>query len=439
VLLLSALTVFLSTGAQAAPVALVGATLHPVSHPVVADGALVIEDGRIVHVGSRAAVTIPQDASIIDVSGRHIIPGLVDSHSHIGGARLHEGLGPVQPAVSAVDAFDPSHDSVGRARAGGLTTVNVMPGSGKLMGGQTAYLKLRPAAVVDEMLLCQPAEGPLATEPRPPLRRQICGGMKMANGTNPQGGGGDPQSRMGAAYLQRKALHTGQTRLQALQQRAERPPRRRPAPTPAPELEGDALAEVVSGQRTVHFHTHRADDVVTILRLQREFGLEVVLHHVSEGGKVAEAIAQAGVPCSLIVIDAPGGKEEALGMALDTGAVLEKHGVDVAFHTDDPILDSRLFLRSAGLAVRGGMSPEGALEALTLAPARMMGLDERIGSLEPGKDADFVVLDGPPLSVHSHVLQTWIEGAPVFDRSTPEGRRLATGAAGDLPLPTEPR
>lgn len=438
-LFLLALSALSGPGAHAAPLALLGATLHPVAGPVVDDGALVVDAGRIVQVGSRAEATIPKNAVKIDVSGKHIVPGLVDSHSHIGGARLHEGLGPIQPAVSAVDAFDPTHASVARARAGGVTTVNVMPGSGKLMGGQTATLKLRPAAVVDEMLLCRPPSGPLATEPLPPLRRQICGGMKMANGTNPQGSGGDPQSRMGAAYLQRQALSTGRERLQARQQLAARPPRRRPDAAAPPELEGDALAEVVSGQRTVHFHTHRADDVVTILRLRQEFGLDVVLHHVSEGAQVAEAIAEAGVPCSLIVVDAPGGKEEALGLSFDTGAVLEAHGVDVAFHTDDPILDSRLFLRSAGLAVRGGMSPEGALAALTLAPARMMGLDERIGSLEPGKDADFVVLDGPPLSVHSHVLQTWIEGERVFDRTTPEGRRLATGAAGDLPLPPEPR
>jgi imidazolonepropionase-like amidohydrolase len=160
-----------------------------------------------------------------------------------------------------------------------------------------------------------------------------------------------------------------------------------------------------------------------------------VLHHVSEAWKVAELIAAAGAPCSLIVIDAPGGKEEALEIRSENGAVLEALGVPVAFHTDDPITDSRLFLRSAGLAVRAGMSEEGALRALTLTPAEMMGLGDTVGSLEAGKDADFVVLSGPPLSTWTQIEQTWIEGVRVFDRADPIDRRYAVGgdAAGEAP------
>ena len=423
---------------SAAPLALVGATLHPVDGPTIERGVLLLDGDTIVAVGPAGSVPVPAGAEVRELPGHHIIPGLVDSHTHIGGSTLNESLGPVQPAISAVDAFDPSHDSVARARAGGITTVNLMPGSGRLMGGQTAYLKLRQSAVIDDMLLCQEPTGALASATPTPLRRQICGGMKMANGTNPQGKGGNPSSRMGAAYLQRQALQKGQERLEA-RQRARPPRRGKPARPEKPELEADALAQLVDGQRTVHFHTHRADDVATILSLGREFGLELVLHHVSEGWKVAEAIAEAGAPCSLILLDAPGGKEEALQVALETGGVLERAGVAVAFHTDDPILDSRLFLRSAGLAVRGGMSPEGALAALTLEPARMLHLDDRLGSLSPGKDADFVLLDGPPLSAHTHVLETWVDGVQVFDRRTPEGHRLATGGSGDLPIPSEPR
>jgi imidazolonepropionase-like amidohydrolase len=129
----------------------------------------------------------------------------------------------------------------------------------------------------------------------------------------------------------------------------------------------------------------------------------------------------------LILVDAPGGKEEALEIRLETGALLESAGVPVAFHTDDPITDSRLFLRMAALAVRGGMSRPAALEALTLSPARMIGLDHRIGSLEPGKDADFVVLSGDPFSVWTRVEQTWVEGERVFDRADPADARHALG------------
>ncbi|HCH65327.1 MAG: amidohydrolase [Deltaproteobacteria bacterium] len=412
-----------SAVALASPVAYVGATLHPVDAPNVEDGVLLVDGSTIQAVGSRAAVAVPADAKVVDLTGKHLMPGLVDTHSHVGGGQYNDALAPIQPALSAIDTIDVSHDSLKRVRAGGVTTANVMPGSGKLMGGQTAYIKLRDARVVDDLLMCIPRQEPLPAPVDGPLRRrEICGGMKMANGTNPQGGGGDPRSRMGAAYLQRAALTRGVEAVEA-------------GVSATADLEALGLSEVVTGQRTVHFHTHRGDDIVTILALRREFGIDVVLHHVSEAWKVVDALAADPVPCSLIVVDAPGGKEEAQQLALHNGAMLEAAGVPVAFHTDDPITDSRLFLRSAGLAVRAGMSPEAALAALTLVPARMMHLEHRIGSLTPGKDADFVVLSGPPLSVWTHVDQTFVEGVPVFDRATAEGERLATGGAPEVSSP----
>ena len=155
-----------------------------------------------------------------------------------------------------------------------------------------------------------------------------------------------------------------------------------------------------------------------------------MLHHVSEAWKVSGELARAGVPCSVIVLDSPGGKIEAMDMSLATGAVLEAAGVPCALHTDDPVTDSRLFLRSAALAVRAGMSREKALEALTLAGARMLDLGDRVGSLEPGKDADLVILSGDPLAVRTKVLQTWVEGRKVFDRDDPEDRLFAVGGYG---------
>jgi imidazolonepropionase-like amidohydrolase len=167
-----------------------------------------------------------------------------------------------------------------------------------------------------------------------------------------------------------------------------------------------------------------------VLRLGKEFGFTPVLHHVSEGWKMAQEIAAAGAPCSIIVVDSPGGKQEALDLSFGTGAALERAGVRVALHTDDAITDSRLFLRSAGFAVRGGMSRAGALEAVTLAGAEMLGLAERVGSLAAGKDADLCVLDGDPLSVYSLVLETWVEGVRVFDLARPEDRLLSLGGPG---------
>ena len=180
----------------------------------------------------------------------------------------------------------------------------------------------------------------------------------------------------------------------------------------------------------VHHHTHRHDDILTVLRLQKEFGFRVVLHHVSDGWKVAEEIAAAKAACSVIMLDSPGGKLEARDLEFKTGAVLEKAGVLTGFHTDDPVTDSRLFLRSAALGVRAGMSSKAALEAMTLNGAKMLDLNERLGSLEPGKDADLVVLSGEPLSVYTQVLETWVEGKKVFDRENPKDRLWATGGPG---------
>jgi len=439
--------------AHAGPaVVFTGATVHPVSGPPVQDAVLVVgEDGRIASLAAGPLDAVPPGAEVIDLAGKHVIPGIVDTHSHVGGGRLHEALAPVQPGISAVDAVDPSHVSLARARAGGLTTINVMPGSGKLMGGQTVYLKLRDSVVVDDLLLCK---GEDAREPADgaPLRRdRICGGMKMANGTNPQGDGGDPRSRMGSAYLQRKALQEGATlaekasRHQQAEDEGWSRRRREKAGVSAPEtdLRSAALLQIAQGERTVHFHTHRADDIVTVLRLQEEFGFRVILQHVSEAWKVPELLGEREAMVSLILVDSPGGKEEALELYPSNAAAMEQAGALVALHTDDPITDSRLFLRMAGLAVRGGMSEAGALAALTLNPAVMMELDHRIGSLEPGKDADLVVLSGPPLSTWTQVEQTWIEGEKVFDRRRPSDRALAVGgdavsppAAAAVPSPT---
>jgi imidazolonepropionase-like amidohydrolase len=185
--------------------------------------------------------------------------------------------------------------------------------------------------------------------------------------------------------------------------------------------------EVLEGRRTVHFHTHRADDIVTVLRLREEFGFKVVLQHVTEAWKVAAEIAAARVPSSIIVIDAPGGKLEAVGLSFANGATLERAGAVVGVHTDDGITDSRFFLRSAALGVRAGMSRDKALEGLTIVGARMLDLADRIGTLETGKDADLIVLSGDPLSVYTRVEQTWVSGVKVFDLSDPRDRGFALG------------
>jgi imidazolonepropionase-like amidohydrolase len=415
-------------GAQ--PIAFVGADVYAVSAGSLR-GTVLVDGGRIIAVGPVDEIALPADADVRDLSGKVLIPGLVDSHSHVGiyprpAVPAHSDgndfSGPVQPQLRALDGIWPDDPGIRMAVAGGITTANIMPGSGSVVSGQTAYVKLR-GNTIEEMLIAEPDD--------------IQGGMKMANGENPKRRGAEkgssPGTRSAIAALQRDLF----IRARAYQKKWElhRGKQARGEDSEAPErsLELEPIVEILEGRRTVHHHTHRSDDIVTALRLKREFGFDLVLQHGTEAWKVADEIARAGVPISILMLDSPGGKLEASRYRLDYGATLERAGVLVAIHTDDFVTPSRLFLRSGALAVRGGMSEAGALRALTLNPARMMRLDERIGSIEVGKDADLVLLSGPPFALDTQVLETWIEGKLVFDRRDPLQRRYATGgfAVGD--------
>lgn len=415
VLLCAATTPLSVSNAQERVQAFVGAEIIPISGPAIQNGVLLVSRGKIVAVGARGAVNIPQDAEVHDVTGKVIMPGLVDSHSHIGSVAGGDSSGPVQPEARVLDSIDVRASSIMRARAGGITTVNVMPGSGHLSSGQTLYLKLRRGGVIDDLLI-RDSQG------------NIMGGLKMANGTNPlrpNSPGPFPGTRAKSAALQREAFIKAQDYREKI-----RRAKGDPSKMPARDLGLEALVEVLDGKRTVHFHTHRYDDILTVLRLAKEFNFRVVLHHVSEGWKIPEEIARSKVPCSIIVVDSPGGKLEAINMSLSNGAILDRAGVLVGFHTDDYITDSRLFLREAALAVRAGMPRDKALFAMTMAGAMMLDMQDRVGTLQAGKDADFIVLSGDPLSVYTHVLETYVEGLRVFDRNNPEDKLYATGGYG---------
>ncbi|MEY3160295.1 MAG: hypothetical protein RIT25_286 [Planctomycetota bacterium] len=392
--------------------AFTGARILPVDGPPIERGTLLVRGKTILAVGPADAVAVPEGATRIDVSGKVLIPGLVDSHSHIGSVAGADSSSPIQPEVRALDSINARDAGIQKAQAGGITTVNVMPGSGHLLSGQTIYLKLRDGRTVDDLAV-RNADG------------SVAGGIKMANGTNPMREPPFGGTRGKAAALMRAQLHRARDYRDKVARAAGDPEK-----LPERSLAMEALVEVLEGKRMVHHHTHRQDDIVTVLRLQQEFGFRVVLHHVSEGWKVADEIAAAKVPCSVIVIDSPGGKLEAVNMSLENGAVLDRAGVLVGFHSDDGITDSRLFLRSAALAVRAGMDRTKALEALTIANARMLDMESRVGTLTAGKDADFVVLSGDPFSVQTRVLATWVDGTKVFDLDDPQDRLMAEGGYG---------
>lgn len=395
--------------AQERPHVFTGAQILPIAGAPIENGVLVVHRGKITAVGAAGQVQIPANAVTVDATGKVIMPGLVDTHSHIGEGDGGDRSAPMHPDVRILDAINPDSDSFKKARAGGVTTANVMPGSGLLISGQTVYLKLRQANTVEGMLLTDPETG-------------IFGGLKMANGTNPLRVGGSPGTRAKSAALVRGLFVKAQeykAKVEAAKGDASK--------MPARDLQMEALVEVLEGKRIVHNHTHRHDDILTAVRLSQEFGYRLVLHHVSEAWKVADEIAASGASASIIGLDSPGGKLEAIDIRDKNGAELERAGVDVAYHTDDGITDSRLFFRMAAFGVRAGMSRAKALEALTLAGARMLDLDDRVGSLERGKDADFIILSGDPFSVYTHVLETWVEGQKLFDSSNPEHKKFYTG------------
>lgn len=400
---------------QQRPTAFINARIITISGATIEQGILLVQNGKITAVGDARTVRLSSDVQTIDVAGKVIMPGLVDTHSHIGGPAGADSTSPIQPDVRILDSLNPRASSIQRAQAGGITTANIMPGSGHLDSGQTLYLKLRDNPVKIEDLLILDKAG------------KYMGGIKFANGTNSirSGGGSFPGTRAKSAALVReqfiKAQEYKDKIAKAGNDKTKLPPR---------DLAMEALVEVLEGKRMVHFHTHRHDDIMTALRLSKEFGFRIVLQHVSEAWKVADEIAKAKAPSSIIMIDAPGGKLETMDVDFKNGVALEKAGGLVGFHTDDGVTDSRWFLRSAGLAVRAGMSRDKALYGMTMANAIMLDLQDRVGSLEAGKDADFIVLSGDPLSVYTHIEQTWIEGKKVFDRSDPKDRVYATGGKG---------
>jgi imidazolonepropionase-like amidohydrolase len=395
-------------------VAFRGARIHTAEGPPIDKGVLVVEKGKIVAIGPAGETSVPEGATVVDVSGKVIIPGLVDTHSHIGvWPRPHvpahndgnEGSGPVQAGLRAEDSLFPDDPGIRMAVAGGVTTANVMPGSGNVIGGQTLYVKLRGRTVAAMRI----------------KGGKVLGGLKMANGENPKRFNWDrkmpPATRMKLAALQREQFLKARAyrKRRADHSKAKAAGKEAPAPEADPAL--DAVVEVLERKRTVHFHTHRADDLMTALRLAKEFDFEIVLHHATEGYRVARELAARKVPVSLTLVDSPGGKLEAAGLIEENAAILERAGVLVAINTDDAITESRFFLRTGAIAVRGGMSEDSALKALTINGARMLHLEDRLGSLAKGKDADFAILSGPPFSVYTQVLRTYVDGACVFDRS----------------------
>jgi imidazolonepropionase-like amidohydrolase len=379
--------------------AIMGGRVVPVAGPPFEDGVVLISDGRIEAVGRD--VRVPEAAERLDAAGKVVLPGLVDAHTHLGvheeaegwaGQDTNEMTDPVTPHVRALDAINPADLAFADAVAGGVLTVNVNPGSGNPIGGQAAAIR-SAGRTVDEMLLRAPS------------------GLKSALGENPKRVYGDrkqlPSTRLGTAAVIRDALVKARNYLDKLDRGDDGEP-------PERDLRWEALGLVLSGEIPWRQHCHRADDIATALRLADEFGYRLVIDHGTEAVLLADRLAERGVPVLIGPLLTSRSKVELRNRSLASPGRLAAAGVELGIITDHPVVPIHLLHVQAALAVREGLDPAAALRAVTLTPARVLGLDDRLGSLEPGKHATLCVWSGDPLDARSRVETAWIEGRQVF-------------------------
>jgi imidazolonepropionase-like amidohydrolase len=382
-------------------------------------GTVLVRQGRIEEVGTD--VEIPADAEVYDVAGKVVMPGLIDAHCHVG--LFADGIGsehsdgnemtdPITPHLRALDALNPGDPAFKELLEAGVTTVLTGPGSANLVGGQWICVKTVPKPTVDEMILLEPA------------------GMKMALGENPKrvygGQKKTPSTRMGNAAALRTALVEAQNyvdkwhRYEADQAdyeaRVQAGDSDVKAPTvPERDLKMEALAKVLRREMKARVHAHRADDMLTAVRIAEEFGLDLTLEHATEGYKIADLLAAKGIPVTAGPILFSRVKYELKDMTPENPGLMAKAGVKVAIQTDEMSAVKYLSINAA-LAVREGMPEEEALKAITINPAEIVGVGDRVGSIEVGKDADLVVYSGHPLDYRSQVELVFVDGKLAFQR-----------------------
>jgi len=384
-------------------VAIVGGRVLPVAGEPFADGAILIDTdqgrGKIVAIG--AGLSVPPDARRVDAAGKTVTPGLIDAHAHVGVAEEAEGWAgqdtneltdPVTAHVRAIDAINPADLGFRDAVAGGVLAVNVNPGSGNPIGGQTVAIKTW-GRVVDRMVLRQPS------------------GLKSALGENPKRVYNEkkqtPSTRLGTAAVIRGAL-VAATNYIAKQDAAEadKPVER--------DLKLEALARVLRREIPWRQHCHRADDIATALRIADEFGYRLVIDHGTEAHLLADILAERGIPVVIGPLFTSRSKVELRNRSLANPGRLARAGVTIAITTDHPVVPINFLVFQAAIAVKEGLDRDTALRAVTLTPATIMGVDDRIGSLAVGKDADLCLWSGDPLDVSSRVEAAWMDGREIY-------------------------
>lgn len=400
-------------------IAIINAHIMTITMGTIEKGTILVNNGKITAIGE--AIQIPAGAEVIDASGKTVTPGFIDAHCHTG--IFADGIGwdhadgnemtdPITPHLRALDALHPDDMAWSELVEAGVTTVLTGPGSANLIGGQWICVKTQPKPNVADMILLDPA------------------GMKMALGENPKRVYGGqkkmPSTRMGNAAVLRNALIEGQNYQKKLEkyesEQAEYQKKtaagdedaKEPTP-PERNLKMEALVKVLRRELKARIHCHRADDIMTAIRIAEEFNLDFTIEHATEGYKIADILAEKHIPVTVgpALMSRP--KYEMRGMHPKNPGVLAKAGVKVAIQTDE-MSGVKFLTINAALAVREGMPEEEALKAITINAAEIIGVADRVGSLEVGKDADIVILSGHPFDYKTVAEKVLIDGSVVYTR-----------------------
>ncbi|MFI2104194.1 amidohydrolase [Isoptericola sp. NPDC019693] len=382
-------------------VAITNGYVVPVDGPPIEHGTVLITDGVIEAVG--ADVAVPDGVRTLDAGGRWVLPGFVESHGHVGvheeaegwaGDDTNEKTGPDGAHLRALDAINVEDEGFRDALAGGVTSVVVKPGSANPIGGQTVAIKTWGGRTVDEQVISDAVS------------------VKSALGENPKRVYGEqkkqPSTRLGVAAVIRQAFLDAQhyaAQRDAAEAKGE--PFRR-------ELGKETLARVLAGELAWDQHTHRADDIATALRLADEFGYRLVVNHGTDGAAIADVLAELDVPVIYGPLLTSRSKVELRDRDIANLARLAEAGVRIAITTDHPVVPINFLVHQASFAVKEGLDPQVALEALTVNPASFLGLDDRVGALTPGLDGDVVVWSGDPLDVGSRAEHVFVTGTEVY-------------------------
>ncbi|HEY8392882.1 MAG TPA: amidohydrolase [Capillibacterium sp.] len=358
-------------------------------------GEVLVEAGKIVAVGKNLAV--PAGCTVLDAEGGYVMPGIIDAHCHVG--MWEDGLGfegddgnectdPVTPQLRAIDAINPLDRSFVEAYENGVTCVCTGPGSGNVIGGQFATIKTRGKRI-DRMILQQPAAMKVAFGENP---KRVYSGKKQA-----------PSTRMATAALLREYLFKAKAYMENKDKNGF-------------DMKLESLIPVVKGELKVKAHAHRADDIFTAIRIAKEFGLKMTLDHCTEGHLIADELGREGYPA--IVGPTLTGREkvELRELSFETPLALHRAGVKIALMTDHPVIPVHYLPICAALAVKAGLDEETALKAITINPAEILGIADRVGSLEAGKDADIAVFDKHPFDLQAKTVFVLIDGEVVFKR-----------------------